>query len=68
MGWIEIVCEIIKILIAYGLGMFVTEWLLDNEANEAFDTGYEIGYAKGKEEENLRIMEQLEEYRKGETL
>jgi hypothetical protein len=68
MGWIDIVWEITKLLVGYGTGVITAVWLLDKESLEAFDTGYEIGYAKGKEEENLRIMEKLEEYRKGEAL
>lgn len=32
------------------------------------DDAYEVGYIKGKEEENKRIMAKLEEYRKGEAV
>lgn len=57
MDWIF---EIIKFIIAYGLGMLVTEWLIGKESLEAFDTGYEIGYAKGAEEEQQKHIEWLE--------
>lgn len=54
MNWIDIVWEITKLLVGYGTGVITAVWLLDKESLEAFDTGYEIGYAKGAEEEQQK--------------
>ena len=60
MGWIDIVWEITKLLVGFGAGVISAVWLLDKESLEAFDTGYEIGYAKGAEEEQQKHIEWLE--------
>ena len=59
MGWIDIVWEITKLLVGFGAGVISAVWVMDNEILESFDTGYEIGYSKGSEEEQQKIIENL---------
>ena len=54
MCWIDIVWEITKLLVGFGTGVISAVWVMDNEILESFDTGYEIGYAKGEEEERQK--------------
>lgn len=50
MAFIEIMWEITKIILAYSAGLMVMDWIRKGDAVKAFDDGYDIGYAKGKEE------------------